>query len=188
MILVLKKGAKNMKLLMHTCCAPCSVMCIETLRKEGLEPVLYFYNPNIHPCKEFRLRKTTLIEYAAKIRAKLITDHEYGLRRFIEAVFPAFDNRCQKCYKMRFEKTAQFAKENGYDAFTSTLFISPYQNHELLISEAKAAAEKFGVEFLYRDFRPYFIEGQEKAREEGLYMQKHCGCIFSEEDKYKKKK
>ena len=100
-----------MKLLMHTCCAPCSIMCIETLRQEGLEPVLYFYNPNIHPCKEFRLRKTTLIEYAAKIGARLITDHEYGLRAFIKAVFPDFDKRCRECYKMRFEKTAQFAKE-----------------------------------------------------------------------------
>ena len=177
-----------MKLLMHTCCEPCSIMCIETLRNEGLEPVLYFYNPNIHPCKEFRLRKTALIEYAAKVGAKLIVDHQYGLREFIKRVFPDFDNRCSECYRMRFEQTAQYAKENGFDAFTSTLFVSPYQNHELLISEAKAAAEKFGVEFLYRDFRPYFVEGQEKAKQMEIYMQKHCGCIFSEEDKYKKKK
>ena len=94
------------------------------------------------------------------------------------------------CKVNQYEGSAMIEKlkENGFDAFTSTLFISPYHNHELLISEAKAAAEKYGVEFLYRDFRPYFNEGQEKAREEGLYMQKHCGCIFSEEDKYKKKK
>ena len=177
-----------MKLLMHTCCAPCSIMCIDTLRQEHKEPVLYWYNPNIHPCREYKMRKNTLAEYAASVGARLITENEYGLRRFIEGVYPDFDNRCGFCYCLRFEQTARFAAENGYDAFTSTLFVSPYQNHELLKLTAEAAAEKYGVEFLYRDFRPYFREGQDKARELGLYMQKHCGCIFSEEERYKKHK
>ncbi len=68
------------------------------------------------------------------------------------------------------------------------LIVSPYQNHELLKETAEAAAEKYGVEFLYRDFRPYFREGQDKARALGLYMQKYCGCIFSEEERYIKRK
>ncbi len=176
-----------MKLLMHTCCAPCSVMCIETLKDEGIKPTLYWYNPNIHPLKEFRARKTTLTEYAASIGVKVLYEHEYGLRKFIEGVYPEFDARCDFCYRDRLFKTAEFAKENGFDAFTSTLFISPYQNHELMKQIAEQAAAEYGVEFLYRDFRPYFKEGQEKAREKGLYMQKYCGCIFSEEDRYKKK-
>ncbi len=177
-----------MKLLMHTCCAPCSVMCIETLRTEGIEPVLYWYNPNIHPFKEYKMRKNTLNEYAASVKAKLIIENEYGLRKFIEGIYPNFDDRCGFCYKIRLEKTAEYAAQNGYDAFTSTLFISPYQNHDLMIEVANKAAEKYNVKFLYKDFRPCFKEGQEKAREMGLYMQKHCGCIFSEEDRYKKRK
>lgn len=72
----------------------------------------------------------------------------------------------------------------GYDAFTTTLLVSPYQNYELLIQVAEEMAEKYGVKFLYRDFRPGFREGQNEARALGLYMQKYCGCVFSEEDRY----
>ena len=82
------------------------------------------------------------------------------------------------------EETARFAAENGYDSFSTTLLISPYQNYELIIKTAQAMAKKYHVTFLYRDFRPYFKEGQEKARAMGLYMQKYCGCVFSEEDRF----
>ena len=81
----------------------------------------------------------------------------------------------------------QRAADHGYDAFTSSLLISPYQNHELLKAVGETMGKKYGVEFYYRDFRPGFREGQAKAREMGLYMQKYCGCIFSEEDRYSTK-
>lgn len=177
-----------MKLLLHTCCAPCSVMCIETLRNEGIEPDLYWYNPNIHPATEYKARKNTLIEYAASINAKLILNDEYGLRKFITQINGDFDGRCKTCYEMRLDETARYAAENSYTHFSSTLLISPYQNHELLIATAQKAADKYNVEFLYRDFRPYFREGQDKARSMELYMQKFCGCIFSEEERYIKRK
>lgn len=177
-----------MKLLMHTCCAPCSVMCIDTLRAESIEPTLYWYNPNIHPMKEYKMRKNTLVDYAKSIDCKLLIENEYGLRKFIEGIYPNFDDRCGFCYEIRLDETARFAAENGFDAFTSTLFVSPYQNHELLKETAEKAAMKHGIEFLYRDFRPFFKEGQERAREMGLYMQKYCGCVFSEEDRYRKRK
>ena len=74
----------------------------------------------------------------------------------------------------------------GYDAFTTTLLVSPYQNHDLLIQVAQQVAKKYDIEFLYRDFRPGFREGQNEARQLGLYMQKYCGCVFSEEDRYSK--
>ena len=173
---------------MHTCCAPCSIMCIETLRNEDIEPTLYWYNPNIHPFTEYKNRKNTLVEYAKQIACELIINNEYGLRKFISGIFPNFDNRCAFCYQIRLEETAKFAKENGYTHFTTTLLVSPYQNHGLIIKVAKEMAEKYGVEFLYRDFRPYFKEGQQKAREKELYMQKYCGCVFSEEERYQKKK
>ena len=117
----------------------------------------------------------------------MIFEDNYGIREFTRSVCQDIDNRCNYCYSTRLEAAAKFAAENGFDSFSSTLFISPYQNHELMISIAQAAAEKYNVKFLYRDFRPLFREGQAKAREAGLYMQKYCGCIYSEEDRFKKK-
>ena len=174
--------------LLHICCAPCSIACIDTLRQEGIEPVGFWYNPNIHPMKEYKMRKNTLVEYAKSIDLKLEIENEYGLRKFIEAVYPNWDNRCATCYALRFEETARYAAEHGYDRFTSTLFVSPYQNHELMRQICEQMAEKYGVEYLHRDFSPRFREGQDKARELGLYMQNYCGCVFSEEDRYRKRK
>ena len=87
---------------------------------------------------------------------------------------------------MRLFETARQAKEGGFDAFTSSLFISPYQNHELMVRTAEQAAAAYGVSFLYRDFRPLFRDGQAFAREHGFYMQKYCGCVFSEQERYLK--
>ena len=174
--------------LLHVCCAPCAIRCIEMLREEGIEPTGYWYNPNIHPYTEYRSRKTTLQEYAKTVNLPLIVNDNYGLREFIESTYPAWDSRCETCYRLRLEETARRAAEEGFSSFSTTLLISPYQNHELIIKIAEEAAKKYGVSFLYRDFRPYFREGQQKARESELYMQKYCGCIFSEEDRYRKKK
>ena len=96
-------------------------------------------------------------------------------------------NRCVKCYEFRLTEAARQAAEGGFDSFTSSLFISPYQQHDLMREIAQRAAKEYGVEFLYRDFRPYFKAGQEKARELGFYIQKYCGCIFSEEERYLKR-
>ncbi len=103
-----------MKLLLHTCCAPCSIMCIETLRAENIEPHLFWYNPNIHPAIEYKMRKNTLVEYARSINANLIINNEYGLRRFISEINGDFDGRCRFCYKMRLEETARYAAENSF--------------------------------------------------------------------------
>jgi len=177
-----------MKTLLHICCAPCSIACIQSLREEGIEPVGYWYNPNIHPFTEYRQRRNTLKEYAASINLELVLEDTYGLRDFLTEVDGDFDGRCRTCYRMRMEATAAYAAENGFDSFTSTLFISPYQNFELMCQEAEAAAARHGVTFLKRDFRPLFRQGQDEARSLELYMQKYCGCIFSEEDRYKKRK
>lgn len=177
-----------MKLLMHTCCAPCSIYCIQTLRNEGIEPTLYWYNPNIHPYMEYKTRRDTLIDYAKSIDINLLIEEEYGLRTFCKNVINDLESRCSNyCYRVRLEQTAKYAKENGYDSFTTTLLVSPYQNHEKLKEIGEELARAYGLNFVYRDFRIGFKEGQNKARELGLYMQKYCGCIFSEEDRYKKK-
>ena len=170
-----------MKLLMHTCCAPCSVYCIDRLRKEGIEPTVYWYNPNIHPYKEYEARRDCLKEYTKSVNVNAIFEEDYGLKEFCKNVIDDLGNRCVNyCYRVRLEKTVQFAKQNGYDTFTSTLFVSPYQKHEELKKVCEELAERYNIKFLYIDFRVAFREGQAKARELGLYMQKYCGCIFSE--------
>ena len=176
-----------MKILLHTCCAPCSVYCIENLREQKIEPTLYWYNPNIHPYKEYQARRDCLKQYAESINVKAIFEEEYGLKEFCKNVINNLENRCKEyCYIKRLEKTVQYAKQNGYDAFTSTLFVSPYQNHEELKRICEELSKKYDIEFLYIDFREGFREGQAKARELGLYMQKYCGCVFSEEERYSK--
>lgn len=176
-----------MKTLLHICCAPCAVACIASLRGEGMDVTGFWYNPNIHPFTEYRARRNCLRDYAAAIDLPLIEQNDYALRPFVRAVAEDISNRCVKCYEMRLFQAAKTAREQGFDSFTSSLFISPYQDHELMKDVARRAAEEYGITFLYRDFRPLFKEGQEKARALGFYMQKYCGCVFSEEERYLKK-
>lgn len=175
------------RVLLHTCCAPCSIHCVDSLRSEGLTPVSYWFNPNIHPYTEYRSRKTTLEDYAKSIQLPLIVDNTYGLREFCKNVIHDLSGRCFYCYDVRLEQTAKYAAEHGFASFTTTLLVSPFQNHQAIIHVAEKAAEKYQVPFLYRDFRPGFQDGQSKARELELYMQKYCGCIFSEEERYRRK-
>ena len=169
---------------MHACCAPCSLKCVESLRGEGLEPVMFWFNPNIHPLKEYKERRAALTEFCREERLELVVHGEYGLREFIAGTYPDFDNRCDFCYETRLFETAKYAAENGFTHFSTTLLISPYQKHERISEIACKAAELYRVEFLYRDFRPLFREGQAAARERGIYRQKYCGCVFSEEERY----
>ena len=175
-----------MKLLLHICCAPCANQCIDSLRAEGQEVTGFWYNPNIHPFTEYRARRNCLREYAQSIDLKLLERDEYALRPFVRAVAEDIGGRCAVCYALRFEAAAETAAREGFDSFTSSLFISPYQQHELMREVAERAAANHGVTFLYRDFRPYFRDGQQRARELGFYMQKYCGCVFSEEERYRK--
>jgi predicted adenine nucleotide alpha hydrolase (AANH) superfamily ATPase len=180
----------SMKLLLHTCCAPCSIQCVEELGGENVKPDLFWYNPNIHPYTEYRARLDAIKAFADEKKLSLVTEEEYDLRSFIMETFPFIDSsgkneRCAVCYTMRLERTAQKAAESGYDAFSTTLLISPYQAHELIRQRGEEIAAKHNIKFVYRDFRPYFREGQNKARAAGYYMQKYCGCIYSEEERYK---
>ena len=117
---------------------------------------------------------------------ELIVQENYGLREFCRAVCGDIDHRCSVCYALRLAQAAQYAARHGYDSFTTTLLVSPYQNHELLAETAERMGREYGVRFLYRDFRSGFRQGQQEARALGFYMQKYCGCVFSEEDRYQK--
>ena len=174
-----------MKLLMHACCAPCSVYCIKELRSENIEPTIYWYNPNIHPFTEYKARRDCLKEYCQKINIKLEVNDEYGLRDFCKNTINNLQSRCvDYCYPIRLRKTFEYAKENGYDAVTTTLLYSIYQKHDFIKHYCEELSNEFGIQFLYRDFRVGFWEGHEEAKNAGLYMQKYCGCIFSEESRY----
>ena len=175
-----------MKTLLHVCCAPCANQCIAVLKGDKFEVTGFWYNPNIHPFTEYRARRNCLREYAESIELPMIEKNDYALRPFIREVAENISHRCVKFYEMRLFETARQAAEGGFDSFTSSLFISPYQNHELMKETAERAASEYGVEFLYRDFRPCFKAGQEFAREHDFYMQKYCGCVFSEEERYLK--
>jgi len=182
-----------MKLLLHCCCAPCSLSCVSSLRAQNIECELFWFNPNIHPYTEYKARLESLREFAANEKLNLRLTGEYGLRFFLKEVIQQIDEiqraptRCEKCYKMRLEKTASVAAAEGFTAFTTSLLISPYQDHDAIKRAGEEAAEKYGVKFFYYDFRPLFRESRSAAREKGFYMQKYCGCIFSEEERYLKK-
>jgi predicted adenine nucleotide alpha hydrolase (AANH) superfamily ATPase len=155
------------------------------LRSEGIEPTLYWYNPNIHPFKEYEMRRDTLTEYAGKIGVALIVEDEYGLDEFCKNVSSSLKTRCvDYCYPVRLRRTFEYAKENGFDAVSTTLLYSIYQNHGFIKKYCEDLSAEYGIEFLYRDFRFGFWEGHEAAIGAGLYMQKYCGCIFSEESRY----
>ena len=172
-----------MKLLLHTCCAPCSIYCIKTLREEGIEPTLYWFNPNIHPYAEYKARRDCLREYSKLVDVKLVEEDAYGLDEFVCNTYDKLTTRCQEyCYPKRLRQAFEYAKQNGYDTISPTLLYSIYQKHDIIVKLMYELAEEYGIEFLYRDFREGWQEGQDEARRIGLYMQKYCGCVFSEEE------
>ena len=178
-----------MNLLLHMCCGPCSCYPVKKLREDGIEPTGYFFNPNIHPYKEWDMRLKTAKEFAEKVDMKIITDENYMLRDFLKKALMAEsveNGRCRMCYTWRLEQAAKFAAENGFDSFTSTLFYSIYQQHDLMKETAEFFAEKYGVSFYYEDFRTGWQEGTDISIDLGLDRQPYCGCIFSEEERYSK--
>ena len=133
-----------MKLLLHICCAPCANRPIASLQEQGHEVTGFWYNPNIHPFTEYRSRRNTVRDYLQEIGLPLIEQNDYGLRPFVREVAADIPGRCVKCYEMRLMRTAQVAKEQGFDGFTSSLLISPYQQHELMAQGARRAAAAAG--------------------------------------------
>jgi epoxyqueuosine reductase len=176
-----------MKLLLHVCCAPCSTYTLNRLREQGIDVSGYFYNPNIHPYREFRKRLASLKTYAEETEFSLEIEGEYGLTEYLRKVVFHEKERCRLCYEMRLEKTARQAAKTGADAFSSTLLYSRYQNHAAITTIGTNMAEKYGVEFYYDDFRVGWQEGIDRAITMELYRQSYCGCIYSEQERYDKK-
>lgn len=176
------------KLLIHACCAPCLVAVYDdtmnTMSDMKIDDFdVIWYNTNIHPKVEYNKRKETFVSYVKEMGKNPIILDEYDMNKFIYDSMSldklGYKVRCEYCYTSRLEKVFEYAKQNGYTHVTTTLLISPYQKHDLIISVCNKLAEKYNVKFLYKDYRPLFRKGQTKARELGLYMQKYCGCLFS---------
>lgn len=175
-----------MKLLLHTCCGPCATYSTEHVAAEGFAPIMYYYNPNIHPYQEWERRKDSLKTFAELKEVPLLIEEEYDMPEFLQRVVFHEKERCRFCYEMRLVRTAEKARELGIKWFGTTLLISPYQKRDLLINTGEELAEKYGLRFYAGDLRPGFKKSQQLAKELGLYRQGYCGCIYSESDRYYK--
>lgn len=175
-----------MKLLLHCCCGPCTVGALPLLRAAGYDINCLFYNPNIHPYTERQARLDSFLRLMELEQLPHQVCADYPLECWLAHTAPDPANRCGYCYRDRLEKAAALAKQQGFDAFTSTLLISPYQDHQRLLQVGEDLAQEYGLRFAALDLRPRFREGQREARALGLYMQKYCGCIFSEKERYAK--
>lgn len=174
-----------MNLLLHICCACCLYAPLNELRKEGFEVTGLFYNPNIHPFLEFRRRLKALRVFQESDPIPVIYYEEYGIREYLKNVDYEGDDRCADCYALRLKFTADYAKNNGFDAFTSTMLFSVYQNHEQLKMISENLSREHTVDFVYRDYRHLSECSHDIARKKMIYRQGYCGCVFSEYERYK---
>jgi predicted adenine nucleotide alpha hydrolase (AANH) superfamily ATPase len=177
-----------MELLLHICCAPCATYGSERFRELGYSIHGFFHNPNIHPFSEYRRRLDTLRRFCLEEDITLLVSDGYDPEGYLRAILTDFDNRCRICYRLRLGETAIQAKKLGIPCFATTLSISPYQDRELLRREGQEAAGRHGVEFVYEDLRPGFRRSVDESRRLGLYRQGYCGCLFSEKERYEKRR
>ena len=186
-----QKPGEGKRLLLHICCGPCSTYPIERLREEGFQVTGFWYNPNIHPWQEHQRRRESLQKYAEAVDLPVIWHEQYEMPLYLRAVagHEKFRERCRICYRMRLEKTARVAAEGGFDAFTTTLLISPHQDQSLIRQIGEEVAEEWGagaLEFYFENFRRGWSERGRLTHEHGLYRQQYCGCIYSEWERYNK--
>ncbi len=175
-------------ILLHCCCGPCATYTVESLREQSFEVSSLWYNPNIHPFTEHEKRLDSMRSLSKALDFPLIATDEYGMVEYFRSVAGHEEKRCEDCYYIRLNKTAQTARENGFADFTTTLLISPYQDQELIEEAGKLAAKKNGISFYFQDFRDGFKQSQQMAKDLELYRQKYCGCIYSEWERFAKVK
>ena len=177
-----------MNILAHICCAPCAIYLVEYLRKEGHTVAGFYYNPNIHPYSEYLRRKGEVEKYSREA-GLTVTYADYDMAEYFQRVDYSGNaaGRCPACWWMRSARTAEFAAECGFDAFTTTLLGSPYQDHALIKNICEDIAKGKAPLFYYQDFRTGFREAHRKAKTMGIYCQNYCGCVFSEKERIEKK-
>ena len=177
---------KKKRILLHICCGPCAIYPIQILKQEGFEILGLYYNPNIHPLKEYLKRKQALQTVSKEYNIKVIyKDDEYNPINYFREVIYRENNRCFYCYHMRIEKTISIARRGKFDYFTTTLLYSKFQKHDTISTLCKDLSVNKGVKFYYHDFREGWKIGIEESKNLGIYRQQYCGCIFSEFERYK---
>ncbi len=180
------------KILVHMCCGPCSIYPLKEILSNEFEVWGFFFNPNIQPREEFNKRLESAKKLSSLMELDVIFTDIYRAENFLRdrsgTLLRELDKeeRCNHCYDIRLEATAEAAAREGFDMFSSSLFYSRYQNHELMKEIAGRYAEEYGVELFYRDFRKGWQDGIKESKEMGLYRQQYCGCIFSWMERYNK--
>ena len=173
-----------MKILLHTCCGPCSIYPLRVLRAAGHDVSGFFYNHNIHPFQEYLRRLETVKQMAEIEKLPMIIRDDYDLEGFLANVATEPDKRCSYCYSSRLRATAEMASQHGFEAFTASLLYSRYQRHDEIRRLGEQIAKEYGISFWYEDFRPGWQEGIRLSKEMGLYRQQYCGCVYSEKERY----
>jgi hypothetical protein len=174
------------KILLHCCCAPDALYCLKHLQDEGLyTPEAFFYNPNIYPEDEYWKRFWDMDKVAKRLNVSLYSP-VYNPEEFISNVKgyedePEGGYRCALCYDFRLRQTARFVKDKGFDAYTTTLTISPHKSSDLIHYFGRKNAEEEGIGFIFYNFKKDggFQKSVEMSKEMGLYRQKYCGCEYS---------
>ncbi|MGD9115651.1 MAG: epoxyqueuosine reductase QueH [Dehalococcoidia bacterium] len=172
------------RLLIHSCCAHCAAYTVEHWRQEGYEVSAFWYNPNIHPYTEHQKRLEAMQTLAGEMNVPLIDRGGYDVVEYFRRVAGHEDERCRHCFDLRLAQTAETAREMGFDAFTTTLLISPHQKHDLLKEIGEALGKETGTDFLYADLRKRYSDSRHITKPMDLHRQQYCGCLYSEWERY----
>ncbi|MBU0581094.1 MAG: epoxyqueuosine reductase QueH [Candidatus Margulisbacteria bacterium] len=173
------------KLLLHCCCAPCAAVPLIKLQNK-FKVSFYFYNPNIYPPEEYQKRFLEIKKYTDKLQVDL-TQGDFEQQRWQTAItgwenMPEGGARCEKCYQLRLEQTAQYAKDNNISWFSSTLSLSPHKSAEKINKIGQELAQQYNLKFYTADFKKEdgFKKSLEISKAEGFYRQNYCGCQYSQ--------
>lgn len=169
-------------LLLHACCAPCSLEPVRHLREEGFEPTICWTNPNIQPTDEHQRRRAELRRWCRETGIELIEAAEdYAAWERCVAPIGARrrEQRCRACYALRLAEACRVAEREGFERIATTLAVSPYQWFEACNAVLEKLASTHGLTPVIRDWRPWYPEATRRSRELGMYRQNYCGCRFS---------
>lgn len=181
-------GGKK-KLLLHSCCGPCSTACIDRL-KDYVDITVLYYNPNIEPDYEYEHRKSEQLRYLNQLNIKYLDcDYDNEIFKNITkslANEPEGGKRCSVCFGIRLKYTARKAAINNFDMFTTTLTVSPHKNSQVINRIGERIGEEIGIKYLHADFKKNngYKQSIELAKKYDLYRQDYCGCLYSRRNNY----
>ena len=183
---------RSPRLLLHSCCGPCSTYCIQTLA-EHFRVTVFYYNPNIYPPEEYHMRAGEQERFIERFPTKYpvqFVEGAYDTERFYDTVrglehVPEGGERCFRCYELRLREAAEYAREHDFDFFTTTLSISPLKNADKLNEIGAKLEREYGVRYLYSDFKKKngYKQSTEISRAYDMYRQYYCGCVFSKQER-----